>query len=197
MSVFLGWLLVLARNMPLSVLSVIITPAELLGFVIGPILIINMIRYAKKEQAIKEQANKESGPYNRFGNFPFKSSVCFIASILIAIIFHEGIEFVAREEVKAFLRGVSPDVRVYAEGQPSKNSNEIINALNKITSFPYHGSHPTIRIPIEIVSGDKILKLVLRRDSKYPQEYYVYYPKYSRTSSSNIGGITTNLFDDY
>jgi len=183
--------------MPLSVLDVIITPAWLLWCVTGPILCIKMCRYVKKEKAIKEQASKEDRPYNLFENFPFKSFMCFIASILIAIILYEDIQFVARGKVKTFLHGISPNVRVYIDEQQVDNANQIIDALSKITRFSYHGSYPTNKIPIEILNGDKRFKIVLRRDSRYPQEYYVFYPQYRHTSKSEIGGITTNLFDDY
>ena len=191
-AVFLGCLFLFSRNAPLSMLDMIITPAWLIWVITGVVMLIKIPKYTKKGQTAKKNHT-----YNRFKNFPFKSSVCFIASILIVIILHEGIALVAREEVKAFLGRVSPDIRVYTEGQPVKNAKQIINALNKITRFQYHGSHSTNEFPIEIVNGDKKLKLVLGRDSRYPQKYWVFYPKYSHTSKNVIGGIKTALFDDY
>jgi hypothetical protein len=145
--------------------------------------------YTKKYNAVKKD--------NSCVSFPFKSCVCFIASVLIAIILHVGIAFVAREEVKAFLGKVSPNVQIYIDEQQVNNTSQVINPLKNIRRFPSHGSHPTKKITIKIVNSDETLRLVLGRDSRYPQDYWVFYPKYSHTSTSEIGGIRTKLLDDY
>jgi len=188
-AIFLCCLCLFVRYVPLSILNVIITPAWLIWVPTGIVAFIKMAKYTQKNTVAKKN--------NVYNPFPFKSVVCFVASVLIAIILHEGIAFVAREEVKTFLHGVSPNVRVYIDNQQAENTNQIINELSKIKRYQYHSSHSTNEIPIEIVNGDKTLKIVLGRDSRYPQWYFVYYLKYSSTSTNEVGGIKTVLFDDY
>ena len=50
---------------------------------------------------------------------------------------------------------------------------------------------------INIRYGSQQLVLRLARDSGDPKEYWVFFPKYGITSSSEIGRIKTSSFDSY
>ena len=190
--VLLGCLLIVACSMPLNALDAIISPVWFLWCVTGAILVVKMVGYVKKEYPGKKKPKSD-----RFKNFPFKSFVCFFGSIFVITIFNYGMKSAACERVKAFLNKVSPDTQVYINGQQIKETGQIIIELKKVTMLVVGGSHTTKRIPIEIVSHDETLTLVLGRDSRYPQQYWVFYPRYRYTSKNDIGRIKTSLFDHY
>lgn len=128
---------------------------------------------------------------------PFLSAALFVIPILLIFILGGFMQRVVRNEVKSFLRNVSPNVTAKVNGQPARDPNMIIAELSKVAPLAAHHSHTTKRIRVEITDNNNGLVVELRRDSSRDQEYWVFYLGYGNTFVNEIGRINTNIFDDY
>jgi len=187
--IFLGCFLFLACNMSLNALDAIAYPIDLIPFITGTVVVVNMVKYTKKQRFAKKN--------HKYNPFPFRSFLCFISSIFIPIVFGYGMKSTACEKVKSFLNEVYSDAQVYINGQKIKDPNQIIDEIKTVALLPVSASHTIKKIHIDIKNHDETLRLVLGRDSRNIQEYWIFYPKYRYTSKNEIGRIITNLFDEY
>jgi len=188
-AVLLGCFWFLSCKMSLSALDTIAYPIDLIPFIMGTVVVVNMAKYTKKKRFAKEN--------HIYNPFPFRSFICFVASIFIPIIFGYGMKSTARAEVKAFLNNDSANVRVYIEGKHIENTDQVITELKKIAPLKHQHTRTIKNINIEITIHGETLRLVLGRDSRNNRKYWIFYPKYNYTSSNDIGRIITNLFDEY
>jgi len=164
----------------LGVLSIIA-----LGF-----LVVNWARYMRARTV--RVFSKDSSQ----ARFPIKSVAGFLGATLLTILVAINVTSGSRSEVLDFL-GNAKTIKAYVNNQPAPNSDEIVAALKTVQSVAAHHSHPTKRITIELHSDTGVVTIECGRDSAYPQEYWIFYPKYDLTSSNEIGRITTSALDSY
>lgn len=129
--------------------------------------------------------------------FPTKSLTFFITSIVVWIAVSSFMGSSAKNEALSFLNALSGNYTVYVNQKPVSNNDKIISALKDVSPQLGHHSHPTKRIPIDIKSEQGSLSLELRRDSEIPQEYWVFYYRDEGGTNTEIGKITTSIFDQY
>jgi hypothetical protein len=156
-----------------------------------PFLIVNTTRYIR---------NRHTNKFNGTGiskRVPVKSTIFFVVPILVAILIAETMASLSRSEALTFIRDLSESYKVSVNRGPVQDPEPIIAALKQISPEVAHHSHPLKEIEVDIQTEKSELTLVLRRDSDFPREYWVYYPKYKVTSSNEIGRITTPVFDEY
>src|SRR5713226_2116217 len=172
----------------MRVLDAIFYLASAVGIVALPFLLVNWTRYIRSRPANKFSA---TNPPKR----PVKSTIFFVAPILVAIGAAEIMASLSRNEALNFIRGLSGNYKVSVNYQPAPNPDSIVTALRQVSPELAHHSHPTKRIRVEIQTEKGDLTLELGRDSDFPREYWVFYPKYRVTSTNEIGRITTPAFD--
>lgn len=106
----------------------------------------------------------------------------------------EGGKSLARYHVKSRLAKLSHQkVTVTVNGAPVANANEHVRAFCTLHYHAAHHSYP-LRAPIAVVlvgNRDR-LHLTVRRDSTFPNEYWVYYAPYS--TRREVGAVRTELF---
>lgn len=95
------------------------------------------------------------------------------------------------------MQNLSGPYTVYVNNHPARDPDKVISDVKSLAPQLGHHSHPTKRIRVEIRSEQGSLTLELDRDSGFPQQYWVFYPKYGITSNNEIGRITTPVFDEY
>jgi hypothetical protein len=143
----------------------------------------------------------KSRPINRLvavrTGFPTKSVSFFLVSALTTGAAAVVITSYASRDAVNHIRSLSGNYVVYVEGRQVRDSDKLISALKEIAPYAAHHSHPTKRIRVEIRGDVRELTLELGRDSDRPQEYWVFYPQFGVTSSSEIGRITTAALDEY
>ncbi|MDO8302592.1 MAG: hypothetical protein Q7T18_05055 [Sedimentisphaerales bacterium] len=99
------------------------------------------------------------------------------------------------QEIKTFLYQLSANKQIFIDAREIKDTVAIISTLEQISQKQMHGSHSIKVVHVTIRDDGKTVELVLGRDSKYSNEYWVYRPSYK--FNDYIGGVTTNLFDKY
>jgi len=82
-----------------------------------------------------------------------------------------------------------------AEGKRSAVREELLQKLLTLDEIPAHHSHPCRRFAVVVRGNGAEIDLDLARDSKRPQEYWVFFPKHSFTDYNEIGRIRTPLLD--
>lgn len=98
-------------------------------------------------------------------------------------------------EVKEFLSQENLTIRIGNNKLDAYDSDKVILELRRMCHLPAHHSHPTDNeIKIQIVSGDKTMILKLYKDSKIPEEYWIFWDNYRTTTKSEIGRIRTTIF---
>jgi hypothetical protein len=120
----------------------------------------------------------------------------FATPILLIFLFSSLIAEQARSEFTKFVRDHNSIV-VSIGGRPVAQSTQALAALESMRQVVGHHSHPTNEILVELWSGRDKLPLVLGRDSDFPREYWVFFPRYRSSHSNEIGRITTPAFDGY
>ena len=153
-------------------------------------LVVNWTRYVRRKSKRIDQPGSSQ-------RFPLKSTLAFIIVVLLTITIAEIISSVSRTESLNFLAGLSGNYIVYVNQRPISDSATVISVLKAMSPAIPHHSHPTNRIQVDIQTDKVNLRLELRRDSDNPQEYWVFYPKYTVTSNNEIGRINTAAFDAY
>ena len=103
---------------------------------------------------------------------------------------------IAQFQIQQLLQKQPTTTLVSVNGQPAKNSEEILNTLRGLSDLPAHHSSPTKRIRVDI-HGTRHITLELGRDSTNPREYWVFDPRHRITRNNEIGRIITPLFDAY
>ncbi|MGD0573292.1 MAG: hypothetical protein ABSB11_09790 [Sedimentisphaerales bacterium] len=174
---------------PLGLLETIIDfmlPILMIAFVLG---IINALRVGQKFR--KKQIERDL--FLKIAWAP----ICAIILGFVVLMFCDIMKSSSRILVKRFLEELPVNASVTINDKPVENSERIITELEKIALLPVHRSHTIRDIHIEIYNQGKNLSVVLGRDSSYPNEYWIFYPNYRYTSKNDIGGIVTNVFDDY
>jgi hypothetical protein len=173
----------------LKALNIICNVAFAATIIALPFLLVNWTRYMK------------SRPINRLvavrTGFPTKSVSFFLVSALTTGAAAVVITSYASRDAVNYIRSLSGNYVVYVDGRQVRDSDKLISALKKIAPYAAHHSHPTKRIRVEIHGDVRELTLELGRDSDRPQEYWVFYPQFGVTSSSEIGRITTAALDEY
>lgn len=151
---------------------------------------VNMAKYVKSGQAADKSANF-------LETCPIKSILFFLSTIALLLILGDIAKTGARNEVKGYLGKMSGEIAVSVNGELVANPNEVVDELKKVTPMMAHHSRITKTIRVEILGTTDRLVLELGRDSDFPQEYWVLYPKYGWTLYDDIGRIVTSFFDDY
>jgi hypothetical protein len=161
-------------------------PILMVAFVFG---IINALRVGRKVRGRKI----EEDVFIKIVWAP----VCAIILGFTMFMFCDLMKSSARIEIKRFLGNIHANPSVTINGNPIENSKMIIDALKKVAPLSAHRSHTIKKISVEIFNQTENLSIVLERDSAYPQEYWLFFPKYRYTSKNEIGRMITNVFDDY
>lgn len=190
---------VLLRNVEFSM--VVVRVLNVIGFALFPmsfiaflVMIINLL----VKPPIKSSPVLGAGYYVCCENWPLKSGAFFVVLFVSFFMVDRIMSSSLRNTVKSFLNNVSPEASVKVKGKFVKKPKEIIEVVKGVQPLPAHHSHETEMIHIEIISRDDSLLLELGRDSQRSKEYWVSYPKFfSFTTEIHIGGIITNLFDEY
>jgi hypothetical protein len=156
-----------------------------------PFLVVNWFRYTTAR--MKNRTRFVPLP----AKFPTKSVGFFVVPIIVSITLGEIVRWRSRAEALAFLSELPGTYIIYVDSQPAREPDKIVAALKTAAREPGHHSHPTKRIRIDIHSEKGNLTLELGRDSDRRQEYWVFYPKYLVTSDSEIGRVTTPIFDEH
>jgi len=125
----------------------------------------------------------------------FPTLVIILGFIMLAL--SQFFKLETRKEIRALLNKASPQVRVTVDGKFSEEPQKIIAELKKVAPIPAHRSHTIKRFNIAIQDNDLKLKIWIERDSYYPYEYWIFYPKYRYTKKQEVGRIRTDIFDDY
>lgn len=178
-----------------------IVPLSALDKVIYPILWLPFFAFAGVLAYIhsswkKSKSNGSNKPLP-LSKVLMKCMPYVMGSIAIVLVVCDLMTMSARETVKDFVANVSSSTMVEVNGQTISNPNETIDELKTLAPMAGHGSHATKKVEITISDAAKTLTLEIGRDSKRPQEYWVFYPKYRYTSKNEIGRITTDIFNDY
>jgi hypothetical protein len=169
----------------MKVLDVIAYGSLLAGLISAPFFLFSCIPYL---------ASKNSGPASRLASVSF---VVFVLSIVVCLLASATGVSIARYEVIDRLREVGDNCEISINGKLVQHPKEILAVFRSFRVFPAHHSSPTHAMNINIRWGSEQLVLRLARDSGDPKEYWVFFPKYSITSSSEIGRIKTSAFDSY
>lgn len=74
------------------------------------------------------------------------------------------------------------------------NPGSILSALSTMCNLPPHHSHTINNLQLRIYTEHNTYLLKLQRDSKLPNEYWVFFPAYSR---GVIGYICTDSLNGY
>ena len=169
----------------MKLLDAIAYGSLLAGLISAPFFLFSCIPYL---------ASKNSSPVSRLASVSF---VVFVVSIVVCLLASATGVSIARYEVIDRLREVGDNCETSINGKPVQSPKEILSVLRSFRVFPAHHSSPTHAMNINIRDGSEQLILRLARDSGDPKEYWVFLPKYSITSSSEIGRIKTSAFDSY
>jgi hypothetical protein len=121
----------------------------------------------------------------------------FVVSVLVGLFAGWTGVSLARYEVIHRLRDAGDNCQISINGKPAQNSTEILTVLRSFRTSPAHHSHPARAIDVQVLYGSERLVLRLARDSDNPKEYWVSFPKYGITSTSEIGRIKSSAFDIY
>ncbi len=131
-------------------------------------------------------------------NKPLKILIATIAIFVLSNIFMFVTEYISawiiRGKVRNYLQAVTVNAQIYIDGKAVNNPAEILTAIRKFTPYVAHRSHDEGRFELHILNSDQHLTLQLGRDSRRPNEYWVFYPSMGR-NGIEIGRITTNIFD--
>jgi len=125
----------------------------------------------------------------------YAAIAAFFIPIIMLFILSFTVKKIVRHEVKAWLENVSDGAVVRINNEAIQKPITVIEEMRKLTAYPAHHSHATKRIRIAIRDNDQGLVIDLGRDSKLPQEYWVFYLGYRHTCANEVGRITTSLFD--
>jgi hypothetical protein len=164
-------------------------PLPFLAFLFGVIFLVRLLvgRWWKT-------GRKTTLAWKVFGIFAI---VCFVVPIQVGFMVGGSIEKTLKSEVTRFVRNISSGATVMVNGQTVRNPENVISEMAKLTKSDAHHSHPTIRIRVDLIDGNRRLTLELGRDSELPTEYWVFCPDYRFTKMNEIGRITTDIFADY
>ncbi len=168
----------------MNILNVIQLCAYAVAFISIPFLLFNVIKF---NYPTKQSPNP----------FPTKSLAFFLIPIFVVIATGIFVTVEIDNEVSNFFEQLPDNYTVYVNKKPVPNGDQIVSTLKTASRQLGHHSHPTDRISLDIKSQKGNLSLELRRDSEIPQEYWVYYYKYGVGWHTDIGKITTPIFDKY
>ena len=116
--------------------------------------------------------------------------VIFVGSSAYVIVAFHG-----RSETLKFLETLPPAHLVLVDGRQVDAPAPLLADLESVRFGLGHHSHPTISFSIEVQSSSQVLRLILRRDSTTPSEYWVYYP--TDRGPAAIGRLSTHALDAY
>jgi len=151
---------------------------------------VNMAKYVKSGKHVNKNTNFwEEGP--------IKSILFFLSSMALLLILGDLAKTGARNEFKKYLDKMSGDIAVRVNGELVANPKGVVSELKKVAPMVAHHSRTIKTIKVEILNTTYQLVLELGRDSDFPQEYWVFYPKHGWAFYDEIGRINTDLFDDY
>jgi len=176
----------------LDTLTTIVLPISLLSLLVILLSLIYLFVWGVKHRKTKRNTKDNKGAF-----VFLKIAIWVLSAIAVDLFVSDLTTLTARDKVKSYLNELSSDVKVSVNGQLVENPNEVITELRKVAPLTAHGSHDTIRVPIEITDHNETLLIELGRDSTNVQEYWVFYPKHRYTSKNEIGRIITDIFDDY
>jgi hypothetical protein len=167
----------------------------LIGFI--PIAALPFLFVSLSGYATRRAAWKSGDPSARRPGYPLKSMSAFAVPVCVLLLLSAILASMVRSEVARFISDAGDGAVVRIDHEVVPNPRPILDELGRMSSYFPHHSSPKDAIEVEVESGGSVLKIVLRRDSDRPNEYWVFYPRYRATSMREIGRITTDLFDAY
>ncbi|MGH9874885.1 MAG: hypothetical protein ACRD9S_20720 [Pyrinomonadaceae bacterium] len=173
----------------MKALDIICYCAFVAALIALPFLVVNWVIYIRR-QPVHSLATAHY-------DFPTKSTSFFLIACVTAMVAATIMTTYARDEALSFIQNLSGNYTAYVNEQEVRNPDKLISALKETRPYSAHHSHPTKRIRVLIRSGEKDLRLELRRDSDNPREYWVFSLGHEVTSNNEIGRITTEAFDEY
>jgi hypothetical protein len=163
-------------------------------FIALPVFLVNWFLYIYRRHA---RRTSSSGAAMRNNRFPMKS----LKALLIPILVSFGVCFLsvsnAREQLSKRINSLGSGYTIAVNGEIAGSRKAILDALHGLYWEWGHHSHPTKKINLAISDPSGRIILALARDSEYPQEYWVFLPKYWITSKTDIGRIKNSAFHNY
>ena len=137
-----------------------------------------------------------------WANNPIKSTLFFIAPLIIGLFTSLVSTSIAEFKTREFLDAASNDSRVTVDGRVVQNGQQVLDTFRALSDMPAHHSHPTRILNVDISDPPRHLLLWVARDSSNPQEYWVFAPSPSALAfranlKKEIGRIKTSVFDGY
>lgn len=120
-------------------------------------------------------------------NIEVKVAILFIFIFLITFVFINFDTKLAKNKLNSILMEEIYSLDINGNNLNSKNS--LLVAIKDMCNRPPHHSHTIKKLTLTIKTSTESFDLELLRDSQDPNEYWVYFPKYSRSA---IGRICTN-----
>jgi len=179
-----GVLTVVFSFLNLYVLDIIDSASHIVFVLLLLTTIVNLIRTIRY-RLIKS----EKWPRFRFV-LAMTIMLFFFFAGLQLIILGTIIDSKARTEVKARLAEMDENTAtVMIDGITIDNPETFIASLKDLRFMSHHRTRKLDRETIEIIDGDKRLALAMSQDSGHRNRYWVYYPRYSTTTTKSIGGF--------
>jgi hypothetical protein len=101
----------------------------------------------------------------------------------------------ALEEIRSGLSAKIETVTV--NGQPFEKADALLVALRNMADTEAHHSSPGKSFEVIVTTDRGSVTLVLRKDSDNPHEYWVFYPGFRSTQTSNVARAFTDVLDQY
>jgi hypothetical protein len=128
-----------------------------------------------------------------------------ILSVANGILLLVGISFLAErvseDRARGFVLGaVAKSSRVLLNGRPVDDPTVLLEALRQIKHVTAHHSSPTVPVQLELQAGSEATGVIIARDSKRPNEFWVYRPGsnwHGDPLGQNAGRIASTDLDNF
>jgi len=110
-------------------------------------------------------------------------------------------EYLSKEQARRnLLIALSESTGVIVNGEPVRDPSALLAELRRITQAPSHHSSPTRSIHLELTGGDRVVMMILARDSEDSTEFWVYRPGRNWNNDplgQYAGTIVSRNLDDF
>ena len=131
---------------------------------------------------------------------PAGPAICIgiaVLSVVLCLGSFALIEAEARKELKAYLSEGAP-IDVFIDGEPAQKAADLLTDLASVVPESNQHASPTREFTLKLTSVNGTMLLVLAGDSAIFDKYWVFFPRYRSTASSErIGVMRTKVLDRY
>jgi len=96
--------------------------------------------------------------------------------VTLAFAVPQAAEQRARQRVLHDLDSLSAAYRVVLNNEEVSDGTEIVAAVMRVRHINAHHSGPMVPITVQIGDGPRVVRLIIARDSKNPDEYWMFRP---------------------